>query len=76
MLRQILARLSEGGTWTIADLAAELETTPQLVEAALEELARHGYLKQVGVACRGTCASCSLSGGCVPSAGERVWTLA
>lgn len=75
MLRQILDRVSEGGTWSVAALADELDTTPQLVEAALDELARRGYLKPVGMACSETCASCSLGSGCVGSPGKRVWSV-
>jgi len=76
MLRQILGRLSEGGTWTVARLADELEATPQLVEAAVEELARRGYLRPVGTSCTASCASCPLANGCVRSIGERVWAIA
>ncbi len=75
MLRQILARISEGGTWSVAALADELDATPELVEAALDELARRGYLKPVAAACSGSCASCPLGGGCVRSPGERVWSM-
>jgi hypothetical protein len=70
-----LERISEGGTWSVAALAQELDTTPQLVEAALDELARRGYLKPVGTACSGSCASCPLGGGCVKSPGTRVWSM-
>ena len=76
MLRQILERVREGGTWTVAGLAEELDTTPALVEAALEELARRGYLRPVGGTCSGACASCPLGSGCVRSPGERIWALA
>ena len=75
MLREILAHISEGGTWSVAALADELDTTPQLIEAALDELARRGYLKPVETACSGACTSCPLGGGCVHSPGERVWSM-
>jgi hypothetical protein len=55
MLRQILQRLTTGDTWTVARLADELGTTPQLVEAALDELARRGYIRPVGQADAGPC---------------------
>jgi len=84
MLRGILQRLTPGGTWTIARLADELDTTPQLVEAALDELARRGYIRPVGQADAGPCASegcaagvctaCPVSGGCVRRTGARVWS--
>ena len=76
MLRGILQRLTAGGAWTVRRLAEELDTTPQLVEAALDELARRGYLRPVGAACTASCASCPLTTGCVRGTGERVWALA
>jgi hypothetical protein len=76
VLRQILERVKEGGTWTVAGLAAELDTTPELVEVALEQLAQHGYLKPVGAACTGACAACPLASGCVRGEAGRMWTLA
>jgi DNA-binding Lrp family transcriptional regulator len=75
MLRQILSRVQEGGTWTVADLAEELDATPELVEAALEELSRRGYLKPVGAACSGSCGACPLAAGCVRGGAKRVWTV-
>ncbi|HUT18656.1 MAG TPA: hypothetical protein VM366_05795 [Anaerolineae bacterium] len=79
MLRGILQRLTPGGTWTIARLADELDTTPQLVEAALDELARRGYIRPVGQAdagacTTGVCTACPVSGGCVRRTGARVWS--
>ena len=51
MLRQILERLRSGGTWTVEGLARELDTSPALVEAAIADLVRRGYLALVGGAC-------------------------
>ena len=75
MLNRLLELLRAGGTHRMADLACELETTPALVEAMLEDLARMGYLKQVGGECAGGCAGCSLAGLCTTGEGGRVWTL-
>lgn len=81
MLDQLLELLQAGGTYQIADLAQELQTTPELVEAMLDDLARMEYLKQVGGECRGTCATCPLANTCTvggPSRGRRggqVWAF-
>ena len=91
MLNRLLELLRAGGTHRVADLARQLETTPELVEVMLEDLARMGYLRPVGGECGGGCAGCSLAGLCAagspstPSAslrtgslragGGRVWAL-
>jgi hypothetical protein len=75
MLNKLLERLHSGGTHRITDLARELDTTSELVEVMLEDLARMGYLKQVGGQCSRKCASCSLAGLCAAGEGGRVWAL-
>jgi DNA-binding Lrp family transcriptional regulator len=65
MLDRLLELLREGGTRQIRDLAVELDTTPELVEAMLEDLARMGYVKRIGSACSSECTACPLSGTCV-----------
>lgn len=64
MLNRLLELLREGGTRRITDLANELDTTPELVEAMLEDLARMGYLKRVSGQCSEKCAACPLAGMC------------
>jgi hypothetical protein len=82
MLSQLLEVLGAGGTHRVADLARELETTPELVEVMLEDLTRMGYLKLVGEECAEGCAACPLAGRCAVGApslgagGGRVWALA
>ena len=75
MLRQIMDRIAQGGSWSVEDLARELHTTPQLVTAMLEDLARRGYFKAVGATCSGACASCTMVGGCIEGAFEQVWAV-
>ena len=75
MLNRILELLRSGGTHRIADLARELETTSELVEMMLEDLARMGYLKRVDSACAGTCQGCSMAGLCAAGAGGQMWAL-
>ena len=75
MLNRILELLRSGGTHRIADLARELETTSELVEMMLEDLARMGYLKRVDGACAGTCQGCSMAGLCAAGARGQMWAL-
>jgi DNA-binding Lrp family transcriptional regulator len=65
MLNRMLELLREGGTRRIRNLAVELDTTPELVEAMLEDLARMGYLRRVGAECSEECTPCPLAGTCV-----------
>jgi predicted ArsR family transcriptional regulator len=75
MLTELLALLREGGAHRVADLARELDTTPELIEAMLEDLTRMGYLKQVSGECGGGCATCPLANLCTAGEGGRIWTL-
>jgi len=76
MLERLLDLLREGGTHRVIDLARRLETTPELVEMMLEDLARMGHLRPVSGGCAGRCATCPLARVCAAGAGARVWTLA
>jgi predicted ArsR family transcriptional regulator len=72
MLNRLLELLREGGTHRIRNLADELGTTPELVEAMLEDLARMGYLSRSASECSDKCTACPLSEMCVAggSSGE------
>lgn len=81
MLNRLLELLRRGGARRVEELARELDTTPQLVEAMLEDLARMGYLKRLSAQCSEACAECPMSNMCVaggpssgPSQGE-IWVL-
>jgi DNA-binding Lrp family transcriptional regulator len=85
MLNRLLELLQQGGTRRIRHLADELNTTPELVEAMLEDLARMGYLKRVGAQCSDKCTICPLSEMCIAGGSSRegsrarslnVWVLA
>jgi hypothetical protein len=75
MLNQLLELLRSGGTRRVADLAREMDTTPELVELMLEDLCRIGHLKQVEGGCGEACASCSMSGLCAAGSSGQLWTL-
>jgi len=81
MLTRLLSLLKEGGTRRVLDLADELDTTPELIEAMMEDLARMGFVKTVGSQCCAKCEGCPLAGtcaaGCPASSGSagQVWVL-
>jgi hypothetical protein len=75
MLQHILKRLRQGGTWTVEGLAQELDTTPEMVVAALEELTRMGYLNPVDDTCDRACSSCPMAGSCIKGSASHVWSL-
>ena len=75
LLRQILDRVAQRGTWTIESLAEELDATPELVIMMVEDLERRGYLKRVFTSCSGTCASCALANSCIKESSQKMWTL-
>jgi len=75
MLNRLLELLRAGGTHRVTDLARELDTTPALVEAMLDDLGRMGYLRRVGGACGESCGGCPLAGLCAAGGRGQVWTL-
>ena len=75
MLNHLLELLQAGGTHRVGDLARALDTTPELVEAMLEDLGRMGYLRQVGGQCAETCGACSMAGLCAAGSSGQLWTL-
>lgn len=67
MLERLIALLEEGGTYRVADLARALDTTPELVEMMLEDLARRGRIRPVDPTCpssHAACADCPLASHC------------
>jgi predicted ArsR family transcriptional regulator len=75
MLDRLLQTLQAGGTHRVNDLARELDTTPQLVEAMLDDLARMGYLKRVSGGCSGGCGTCPMAGTCAAGSSGQLWAL-
>ncbi|MBL7199127.1 MAG: winged helix-turn-helix transcriptional regulator [Anaerolineae bacterium] len=74
MLRQILQRIAERGSWTTEELARELGTTTQMVGAMMGELARQGYIEPLGTSCGAACTACAQADRCVSGTPQRVWT--
>ena len=75
LLEQLLALMRRGGVHSIAEVAAELETSPVLVETMLEDLSQRGYLHPVEAQCAQECKGCALSGQCAVTGGGRVWQI-
>ena len=76
MLMALLARIGGGGLHSPADLAAGLDTSTELVERMLDDLARMGYLEVVGAGCApSACSSCAGSCARLPVPGGRTWML-
>jgi hypothetical protein len=75
VLEHLLELLQEGRTRRVVDLAGELETTPQLVQAMLEELERMGRLVKVDGQCADRCGSCPWAPGCAAGNRGAVWSL-
>lgn len=81
MLNRLLDLLREGSTRRIVDLAEELGTTPQLVEAMLEDLERMGYVRRLVRECSEACNACPMSGVCAAGGSHaggndgRMWVL-
>lgn len=76
MLERLLDLLQAGGTRSVDDLARVLDTSPELVQAMLENLGRMGYLKAIDGACNTQCGGCPLACSCGVGAGGKAWTLA
>jgi len=72
MLEQLLARISQKGAVSLAELARELDTSPALVESMLADLERRGYLELVESCATGHCAGCSVKNSCQT---PRMWTV-
>jgi hypothetical protein len=64
MLSRLLELLREGGTRQMRNLVVELDTTPELIESMLEDLARMGYVRRISTVCSEECMACPLSGTC------------
>jgi len=75
MLEALLTLIRCGGSFETGALAAQLGTSPQLVQAMLEHLQRSGHI-QAYQACGDACGGCSLKGTCqtgYSKDGVRLW---
>ncbi len=76
MLHKFLRILSDGRSRNLAEVAREMNISPQMASRIAEELTRLGYLQKVGVDC-GTpdrsCSGCAGSPGCTRP--DQTWSL-
>jgi predicted ArsR family transcriptional regulator len=76
-LERLLELLRTGGARRLDDVARELDVSPALVEAMLEELERMGRLRRLDGECSSRCGGCGAAAQCRAMRGRgRVWTLA
>ena len=76
MLQKLLDEIQSGGTLEPGILAARLGTTPHMVAAMLEHLARMGKLQAYAACSPQGCDACGPGGKCTPAAAPgRVWKL-
>jgi predicted ArsR family transcriptional regulator len=75
MLRDVLRMVVERGTSSSEELARALDTSPELVRLALEELVRRDYLQAVVPGCSAACERCPLHAACLHHRQLRVWML-
>ena len=75
LLERLLRLLRDGGMRSTSDLAREMETSPALVEAMLEDLARRGYLRTLEGHCTEHCQACPLQAACTVAGAGRVWSF-
>ena len=73
-MKALLRMVAEGGLHSVDELARRMGVAGPLLEAALPDLARMGYLRAADEGCAAHCGGCP-AGGCSPSAGGRLWTL-
>ncbi|MBN2550753.1 MAG: hypothetical protein JXB15_16430 [Anaerolineales bacterium] len=76
MLQKLLDEIRQGRVQEVSELAARLDTTPQMVEILLEHLQRSGYLRLYS-GCESSCQGCALKNSCTGTnnPGVKLWSL-
>jgi predicted ArsR family transcriptional regulator len=75
MMARLLARVAEGGSVHLGELADELGVTVTVVRDMLRDLALRGYLKPTGGDCTTKCGGCAFSTSCYGATAKQTWTL-
>lgn len=76
MLLQVLQALSEGGLYSLHQLATQLDISDELLESMINELVRMGYLRPLCLTCNQHCQHCPEANGCAVASSGRAWALA
>jgi len=73
MFERLMSILKRGGTVTVAQIARELDTTPEVVSGAIDHLERSGWLRQMSASCETSCNQCVFASECRRYGQGRVW---
>ncbi len=65
--------MKRGGTVTVAEMARELDTTPEVVAGMIDQMTRTGQLHPMNVSCDLACNQCLLVRDCHKPQRSRVW---
>jgi hypothetical protein len=73
MFDKLMTRLKRGGTLTVAEMARELDTTPEVVAGMIDHMVHMGQLHPMKVSCDQACNQCLLVRDCQRPERSRVW---
>jgi hypothetical protein len=73
MLEKLMSMLNRGGTVTVAEMARNLDTTPEVVAGMIDHMTRTGQLQPMNVSCDLACHQCRLARDCHKPQRSRVW---
>jgi hypothetical protein len=75
MFDKLMSMLKRGGTVTVAEMARELDTTPEVVTGMIDHMTRTGQLRPMKVSCDLACNQCLLVRDCHKPQRSRVWQV-
>lgn len=75
MFEKLMSLVKRGGTLTVAQVARELDTTPEVARGAIDHLTRTGWLRPLKASCDTGCNQCVFAGQCQPRGQGRVWQM-
>ena len=75
MFERIMSIMKRGGTATVEQMARELNTTPEVVAGAIDQMARAGLLRQMSASCESSCNQCVFAPQCHHYGAGRLWRM-
>ncbi len=75
MFDKLMSMLKRGGTVTVAEMARELDTTPEVVTGMIDHMTRTGQLHPMKVSCDLACNQCLLVRDCHKPQCSRIWVV-
>jgi len=76
MLDRLMSMLQRGGTVTVAEMAHDLDTTPEMVAGMIDHMTRTGQLRPMAVSCDLGCNQCLVVRDCQKPQRGQVWRTA